>query len=399
MSHQSIRLLFHYSSGPLCRTFCPQPGRWAAHLVLVPALVLILTYAFAAPTVADDHQLRCSACKRQITSRHLEYKGRTFCSESCLDTILPRCATCDAVLRESYLTREGQDFCSPRCLENILPQCAVCYRVLAGEYLESDGRKYCGRACLSTTLPPCAICGRRIDSWVEIEEVAYCRECSERDRCFACGHPTGTKEFEDGRLICDTCLGSAILDHGQARRLLNDVRQRMSAELQLATDHRIDLRLVGRRELDRLNPHSGSGKEMGYFYYQGRTTTSFTTKKDGNGRSICRKSGERIKEDFQILVLYGIPEKRLIEVLAHELAHDWAQANLPGMTEAREAEGFAEYVAWLMNVIYGQQQLNRRMEDNPDPVYGKGFRRMKKLADKKGGLFGLISYLSRRYGP
>jgi len=69
------------------------------------------------------------------------------------------------------------------------------------------------------------------------------------------------------------------------------------------------------------------------------------------------------------------------------------------MTDAREAEGFAEYVAWLMNVIYGQPQLNRRMEDNPDPVYGKGFRRMKKLADKKGGLFGLISYLSRRYGP
>jgi hypothetical protein len=105
-------------------------------------------------------------------------------------------------------------------------------------------------------------------------------------------------------------------------------------------------------------------------------------------------AGEQTDENYRIYILYGLPEKRLMEVAAHELAHDWMRINLPRIKAPIFEEGFAEYVAWLVNDRFGHLEIKKRIEENNDPIYGDGFKMMRDLAERHGGLDGLIDYLS-----
>ncbi len=46
-----------------------------------------------------------------------------------------------------------------------------------------------------------------------------------------------------------------------------------------------------------------------------------------------------------------------------------------------------------MNDRFGHKDLKQRIEENSDPVYGDGFKMMRGLAERHGGLDGLVAYL------
>jgi CRISPR/Cas system CSM-associated protein Csm2 small subunit len=98
------------------------------------------------------------------------------------------------------------------------------------------------------------------------------------------------------------------------------------------------------------------------------------------------KTQERVKEESHtIYFLYGIPENKLREVAAHELAHDWMQAYYPEITDLKTKEGWAEYIASRVNILYGRAKMNLRMKQNRDLIYGGGYRMIKRVADQEGG--------------
>lgn len=74
---------------------------------------------------------------------------------------------------------------------------------------------------------------------------------------------------------------------------------------------------------------------------------------------------------------------QFIEVAAHEAAHEWLNHHAEHVP-AQWNEGFAEYVASLVNSRHGNDARNRRMEENSDPVYGDGFRLVRDYARRYG---------------
>jgi hypothetical protein len=361
--------------------------------IVLLAVVLCLAAAAAAPAaLADD--ITCSACGTAIHGEYLVLDGKAYCSQDCLDTVLPSCAACGRAIRGSHLTLNGKSYCDRDCLARDLPACDICGQPVEGGYYESKGKTYCSEACYNLSLPRCEACGEPMRAWLEIEGRRYCHTCASERRCDACGHPGPSISLRDGRRICTECWKTAVVKQQDAEQLFRMVRKRMDRALDLATDNEIEFQLVSRDDLLRISNGASSGRELGYYHYQAETTTTYLTTRDRRGREERRVAGERTDEKYRIYILYGLPEKRLMEVAAHELAHDWMRANLPRIKAPIFEEGFAEYVAWLINGRFGHEELQKRIEENTDPVYGDGFKMMQGLAQRHGGLDGLIQYLA-----
>ncbi len=360
-------------------------------LVLLAAVLYLVAASAEPAALAGD--ITCSACGKTIHGEYLALDSDAYCSQACLDTALPHCSICGDVIRDSYLTLGDKKYCSRGCLSRDLPACDNCGRPVEGNYYESKGKTYCSESCYNLSLPHCEACGKGMKAWLEIEGHRYCHPCANEQRCDACGHPGPSISLRDGRRICTECWKTAIVEQKDAEQLFRIVRKRMARALDLTTDHDIEFLLVSRDDLQRISNGASSGRELGYYQYQAETTTTYLTTRDRRGREERRVAGERTDQKYRIYILYGLPEKRLMEVAAHELAHDWMRVNLPSIKAPIFEEGFAEYVAWLVNDRFGYEDLKKRIEENTDPIYGDGFKMMQGLAQRHGGLDGLIEYL------
>ena len=334
-------------------------------LALVFCAMLIFIDVFA-------QDLRCAFCGKPIApnTRFIRSGSNTFCSDACFN---------------AWAAKSAQ-------------RCVVCGNPITDGYTK-DGKVYCSMKCLSTTFPKCVVCGKRSIKGVLIEgdpSKFVCQECAQKPKCFSCGMPGDTKRMDDGRFICQTCAKTAIYNYSNAEEIFNSVRTLLREKLELSTKHPIVMSLVGLDRLSKMSGKSpGEGMEMGLFDYSGILETHVTGEMDshGNMRKL-NESSQRVDESWKILVLYGLPEARLGEVFAHELAHDWMQEFCPNIKDLKLKEGWAEYIAWKMNSIMGNSSLNSRIEKNPDPIYGDGFRMMKKIADRDG-FDGLKLYLHK----
>jgi hypothetical protein len=88
-----------------------------------------------------------------------------------------------------------------------------------------------------------------------------------------------------------------------------------------------------------------------------------------------------------IAVLQGLPAVLFQGVTAHELGHVWLIVHgIQGLPNWAE-EGFCEYLSHryycTLNTPEGRYYA-LCIEDNADPVYGEGFRRVRVLADALG---------------
>jgi len=184
--------------------------------------------------------------------------------------------------------------------------------------------------------------------------------------------------MSDGRAICTECRKSAIVAPRHIVHMALEVRQFLKEKLDIYTDHQIAYAIVDVQELKGMTGHSRQGTELGLFSYR-----------------VTMDGGRTVYEEYTIYLAYGIPEDRLREVIAHELAHDWMRAVYPHIRDLRIIEGWAEYVASRVNEEYGKAYLNKRMENNPDPIYGDGYRLIKRIAENQG-VKGLEALFSRK---
>ena len=297
---------------------------------------------------------------------------------------------------ERYCRHDGKNYCSRECaeraFEKTLPVCAVCGKRCRGRYTVSNGKNYCSNECFENSLPICSVCGRRTSSWSSPDDGSFlaCPECAQKPRCFVCETPTDGAPLDDGRAICPRCRAAAITDPDEAERIFRTVRSAMKSGLGLATNHRIAFSLVDRPTLHReAQGISDSPNELGLFVHNIKYRT--VERRNSRGRVLSRKT-ETTSEKFDIYALDFLPREVLEYVCAHELGHDWQAAHYPKIGDPAVKEGFAEYVGWRYNRMRGRHRLNRRIETNPDPVYGEGFRRIRRIADREG-FEGVCRYL------
>jgi len=171
----------------------------------------------------------------------------------------------------------------------------------------------------------------------------------------------------------------------------------MAHDLKLKTHSDIKLYLTDSKTLKDKSPDYSPGHELGLYLYKFTLHTVTNTKKNIWGRVLNRKT-TTYKDNIShsIYVLYGTPRHKLIEVLAHELGHDWMQKYYPKIKNLKIKEGWAEYVATQVNILYGRPKMNRRMEQNKDKIYGGGYGTISAIG-KKNGLAGIKDFFRQNY--
>ncbi len=349
-------------------------------------LLGLLTLSILVGLVWAEDQLRCFVCGKKIKGAYIEFEGKIVCSQSCLGALLPKCATCGKPvsagkgLKGEYLKYNGKYYCSQQCFEESLPKCAVCARPVKGGLKDQEGKLYCSKECYQQSLPKCEICGKPMETWLEMEGHRYCQECAKLPRCLECQLPGAEQALKDGRHICRGCLEKAVVDQSQAQSLFEQVRRDMAERLKLSTDHDIVFKLVDAAELSKIVGHQAV-HENGYYQYRG---------------TVEQATGRKVSAEYRIYILSHLSPERFRDVVAHELAHDINQARYPrvaGRKHKQAVEGFAQYLAAVMNKHWGQEDLNADKLNVVDQDYVKGFQRFLEL-DRQGGLRAVLDYMA-----
>lgn len=262
-----------------------------------------------------------------------------------------KCDFCRNAIDGQYVQYNGKNY-HPRCYEkHIALRCDFCGQIIDGQYLVDHwGNKYHKEH--ERSVPACQYCGRLIS------------EKSSR----------GGTVYGDGRYVCGYCLTDAVNNITTARRIMASVKEKLKAAgIEVANDA-IKLTLTDRDGLRHIS-WSGHADESGLTKYVEQTIDD-----------VC------IIRDFEIFVLSGMPRIVFTEVIAHELMHVWLYTNAPRGLSLTLSEGSCNYASFIiLNQSYGamaEYELEN-LQVNPDPVYGEGFRRVKRMVSDKGITFWL----------
>lgn len=154
---------------------------------------------------------------------------------------------------------------------------------------------------------------------------------------------------------CPTCLIDAVQTQVDARRWLPVVRREL-ADLGVELTQRVRVRLVAPDELTAESVAPGS------------TLLGVTEQ---------RAVGAARLDVVEIRIAAGLSPTHFGRAVAHEVGHAWlTQRGGPQLDPAVE-EGLCELFAhaWLKRQRTAlADELRRRLRENPDPVYGGGFR-------------------------
>lgn len=253
---------------------------------------------------------------------------------------------------EGTVTELGADKSTPHCME--------CGSLLNGtRYTDGMGRYVCPE---------------------HLSEVSRCYSCQ---RFVSKENATGSVYFSDGGSLCSSCVRTAVTDLTRAKGLMEQARQQLAAN-GVDIPQELTLALVDHAELLR-HAESGARHPLGLTRYR---------------RDLTR-DGSFHYRDFQVMVLGGLPEAHLKEVLAHELMHVWILINRGEWEDPALIEGSCQYAAMLVlrsdKSKPGQFYLNQLLT-NDAPIYGSGLQEVVRIVEREG-IAGWLDYLTSERTP
>ena len=289
-----------------------------------------------------------------------------------------KCARCNKTIKGEYIIFEGKNY-HPACFEIIVPKCSVCGESLAGDqYVVTDKGKYHQRCYEQHIALRCDVCGLPLegtykeDHWGtkyhlehehELDRCAYCAR-------FICQSVTGGGyDYDDGRHVCAICYKSAVTEKWQVYAAVERVRSLLAKHSISVDMAEIPVSLVSPQQLSALSGVD-SDDEMGFCKL---LNTVY--------------AGETIARSHSVFILIGLPELVFEGVLAHEMMHAWLNLNCRKLPPPRHTEGSANYASYLTYSQYDNdfaRYLIQSLEKSPDPLYGEGYRQIKKYVDRHG---------------
>jgi hypothetical protein len=309
------------------------------------ACSLLLLILPTVQVLADD-SLKCDYCGKKIVGQYVQYKDGYY-HQDCYDQHAgPRCAVCGKTLEGEWVVYEDKDY-HKRCYEDsIALRCSVCGGIIEGEYLfDCWGNTY--HKYHSDEIPKCSFCGRLFSD-------PLAGQGSQLSRT---------------RHICAKCSEQAIMDDDIGRKLLDETKARLDRAGVVIRKDQIKFELA---TAERLSELAGHDSESHY------------------GLTIFKHSrilGLLEEREYTIYILRGMPRLHFISSAAHELMHVWLSQNTHLKTEEPLVEGSCNYAASLVIGQFDDDMAScviKQMDEDPDPVYGEGFRRVKKMADNRG---------------
>jgi hypothetical protein len=227
---------------------------------------------------------------------------------------------------------------------------------------------------MDTTDKRCTLCGARPVGRVDVSlhGELTCAGHTIAGRCVFCTRPharpdqPGWRRFTGQLLRCPTCQVGAVETQMHARRWLPVVRSEM-ARIGVSLPVRVLVRLVGPDKLDPFRVPSAQGVLLG-------VTEQVVI-------------GEGATEVVEIRVAAGQPPLQFGRCVVHEIGHAWITQQGGPRPDPGVEEGLCELFAhgWLKQQPgAAAEELRRGLHENPDPVYGGGFRTVHAAARAHG---------------
>jgi hypothetical protein len=166
-------------------------------------------------------------------------------------------------------------------------------------------------------------------------------------------------------LICGLCKKTAIGDGVSANRCRRKVLVLLEKAGFRDIPKNIEIVLAHPRSLSAHSRRPTAGLTLSHFHFS---------------------NYKRVGITHQIGVLFGLPRVECEAVIAHELLHVWQHENGIKFSPLY-CEGLCElggFLAYSDDDSELSRHLFRRMKENPDPVYGNGFRLMLKKLEQLG---------------
>lgn len=296
---------------------------------------------------------RCSGCGEPITGKYMRAMNKLWHPEHFV------CSHCSNQIGEQYYVHKRKPYCKEDYLELFAEKCALCGQPLVESYIvDAWGNHYCTRH----------------------ENDPHCSSC---DRLIGHNLTGGGVRYDDNRIMCTPCSRLGIRKANAARELLWQVQKVLNRyDFQFESYSKIPVRLVGRDELE-----ENVSKRRRKTYLAGLTSTRIETL---NG-------AETHREISSIMALYGLPEDHLGSVLAHEMGHAWLFMNRYPVLPKKVEEGICEFFGslWLKELDTELSIVRMKMmEKNPDIVYGRGFRSVRRAVERSSLPY-VLDYVKR----
>ncbi len=261
--------------------------------------------------------------------------------------------------------------------------CGYCHRPITDAYITSKGRPYHETCYLEHVAPRCVVCAQPItrdylrDPWgnpFHREHKADTPQCAYCSRILSAKTSRGGFAYADGRTICGICMATAIDDVPRARTLAKSVRKTLS-NLGLTVPYgEIPLELGDRNWLADIRAQSQT-------LVTRSEATAFTN------TVTTTQGGRVIGKQVSIYALAGLPLEVFQGTVGHELMHAWNHLVCEVRHSPQLEEGSANYAEALvlekLGTAAARQQLDA-MENSDDPVYGGGYRRVKRMVADHG---------------
>jgi hypothetical protein len=354
--------------------------------IRLPIIQAIFIIALLCNAVSAE--LRCQMCGRGITGTYYKSSSGEIYCESCWKSH-PVCAQCGK-LSQSVIDVNGAKLCRD-CYAR-LERCSICGEPLVGNYTQYPklGLKVCSKC--EREKPRCQKCGVPLSDPVKIggavlcqrcankterchccgeallenftffdgdNSVKYCNKCIARyPRCEDCGAPSGPNatRLDDGRYLCPDCRRVAYFDLGLVTSIKKKVQLFVTGNMGMTINHNVNFSLED-RDFIKQKAKNIHGDINGLFYRRG--------------------------DEFDIYVLYGLREKDLISVIAHETSHAWQAENCSNDLPLEDQEGFAQWVANKALKFFNYGDFANLMADGNDP-YARGLTKMLKVESRGG---------------
>ncbi len=196
-----------------------------------------------------------------------------------------------------------------------------------------------------------------------------------RPHCQVCNVPFLESEgkvlsIRNGKTYrCPTCFSSAITTQQEAEHLYWATAALLKRELALEMAVLPHLHIVNRATLMEKQRQAGA--------LAGAATPSEPEPEHLQGFF------HRVNDDWNIYIEHLLPRAQFQAVAAHELTHAWQSTHAAEKQAHKIIEGFAEWVAYQVLLILGEQREAARMTRRSD-LYGEGLQYFLALERQKG---------------
>lgn len=260
------------------------------------------------------------------------------------------CQQCKAIIEGPYV----KDAVGPyhqACYQALHQlQCALCEQAISGPYLQDPWQRKAHPEHGAVPTVQCHVCAR------------LCRADQ-------------AKTLTDQRQVCEICQASEVVTPAQIQRAKQEVLQHLNAVGFAYIPDYVKVEMYAEQAL-----------------VNERMRASAT----GNIHGYTRTAQRHIPQyglilEHSIHVLNGMPRLAFMGVLAHELLHVWIHEQGLKHLSPPQVEGFCNLATALMytRAVTAEDRdlsevLLQRLQADPDPVYGDGYRLMAQHLERLG---------------